>query len=453
MLVCALVPYPRNSGLKLSGFPQGTPNSMEIIMASYVRRSRRRKGRSGLIVLIVVLVVVLAALLLFARKTSEVRLFSELTVEAGDSLPAPERFLAEESDAEILYFSDTAQVRTDVPGTYSVYLSCNGKVRTASIRVVDTTAPSGTVRNLTAVGGKLPAAAEFVSEYRDATDVTIRYRTEPNPELSGEQTVTVVLTDTSGNSTELQAVLTLLVDREAPVITGVADKIVYQGDSVSYMSGVSVTDNEDTAPNLSVDSSAVNLAVPGVYPVIYTATDFAGNTATASATVTVLEKKENYVSYDVIYQEVDAILDEIISDDMTTSNQVWAIYTWIRTNCGYINHSDKSDWMQAAHVMMTQRQGDCFNYYALCKLMLDRLEIPNIDVVKVKNYEGDSNHYWSLVSIDGGKTYYHVDTTPRVDYVSLCLVTDAYMDEYSATHNNCFNRDKSLYPATPEEAP
>jgi len=31
------------------------------------------------------------------------------------------------------------------------------------------------------------------------------------------------------------------------------------------------------------------------------------------------------------------------------------------------------------------------------------------------------------------------------------LVTDKYMDNYSAKHRNCFNRDKSLYPATPEE--
>ncbi len=32
----------------------------------------------------------------------------------------------------------------------------------------------------------------------------------------------------------------------------------------------------------------------------------------------------------------------------------------------------------------------------------------------------------------------------------FCLVTDAFLDAYSASHNNCHNRDKTLYPATPE---
>ncbi len=54
----------------------------------------------------------------------------------------------------------------------------------------------------------------------------------------------------------------------------------------------------------------------------------------------------------------------------------------------------------------------CFNYFAVTKLMFERLGIPNIDVKKVKNYEGDSNHYWSLVSVDGGETYYHFDAAP-----------------------------------------
>ena len=53
--------------------------------------------------------------------------------------------------------------------------------------------------------------------------------------------------------------------------------------------------------------------------------------------------------------------------------------------------------------------------------------------------------------MDGGKTYYHLDTTPRVgDGDDFCLVTDKFLDDYSAKNKNCHNRDKSLYPATPE---
>lgn len=185
---------------------------------------------------------------------------------------------------------------------------------------------------------------------------------------------------------------------------------------------------------------------------IYTATDDAGNSSSVTAKISVYEKKENYVEVDVINDAADQVLSTIINDDMTDREKVEQVYWWIRNHCGYINNSNKDDWMQAAYTMLKNCQGDCYNYFALCKLMLERLGIPNIDVAKVPNYDGDSHHYWSLVSVDGGETYYHVDITPRKgDSVHFLLVTDEFMDDYSAEHKNCFNRDKSLYPATPEE--
>ena len=413
-------------------------------------RKRRRNQRRGLYALIGMLSVVLLALvlvLLFAQP--KVSLYAEVTMEAGGAFPAPQSFLAEKRDVQIAYANSSA-VQPNVPGIYDVMLICDGKEYTAKIRVVDTVAPVATVQEINALGN-IPKAKDFVVSVTDATEVTIAYLSEPDKNKDGEQTVTIVLTDMGGNMTQLQTKLTLVIDREAPVITGVADKIVYLGESVSYMSGITVSDDMDPEPTVEVDRSAVDLSTIGEYPVTYTATDASGNTTTVSCTLKVLEKKDYYVPYETIYQEVDEILAQIITDDMTLQKKVWAVYVWIRTNNTYVNHSDKEDWMQAAYVMMTEHKGDCFNYYALCKLMLDRLGIPNMDVRKVKNYDGDSDHYWSLVSLDGGNTWYHVDTTPRTNPASFCLVTDKFMDDYSAANGNCFNRDKSLYPATPEE--
>lgn len=414
------------------------------------RRKRRRNQRRGLYTLIGFLSVILLILLLvlvFAER--QVSLYPELTMEAGGVFPVPESFLAEKRDMQVSY-ANTAAVKTNVPGTYDVMLTCNGKEYTSKIRVVDTVAPTAELQDINAMGN-IPEAKDFIVSVKDATEVTAMYLTEPDKNKDGDQTVTIVLTDLGGNTTQLQAKLTLVIDREAPVITGVADKIVYLGESVSYLNGVTVTDDMDPEPTVEVDRSNVDLSTIGEYTVTYTATDASGNTAVASCKLQVLEKKDYYVPHETIYQEVDAILAEIIEDDMTLQEQVWAVYVWIRTNSSYVNHSDKEDWMQAAHLMMTEHKGDCFNYYAICKLMLDRLGIPNIDVRKVKNYEGDSDHYWSLVSLDGGNTWYHVDTTPRTNPASFCLVTDKFMDDYSAANGKCFNRDKSLYPATPEE--
>ena len=255
-----------------------------------------------------------------------------------------------------------------------------------------------------------------------------------------------------GATKPLESFQTFPSDTQAPEILGVKDFDVSVGDTAAYRAGITVTDDSDPEPSLEVDSSAVDLTTPGAYVLKYTATDAAGNHSTAIATVNVFEKQEDAADADAISEAADAVIAQIITDDMTTREQVFAIYDWAHTSLSYGGHSDRSDWHQAAYEMLTEGTGDCYGYFAVTKLLFEQLEIPNIDVVKVKNYDGDSEHYWSLVSVDGGENYYHFDATPRKGQLSvLCLVTDAFLDEFSARNSNCHNRDTSLYPATPEE--
>lgn len=240
-------------------------------------------------------------------------------------------------------------------------------------------------------------------------------------------------------------------DTTPPVLAGVRDLTLYQGDTVSYLSGVTATDDTDSTPQITVDAAAVDLSSPGVYEVVYLASDASGNVNRATATVIVLEKKAGYVDLETIYAAADAKLAQIIRDNATVKQQVHDIYAWARLNLTYSGHSDRADWRQTAYTMLTDGTGDCFGYFAVTKLLFERLGILNIDVQKVRNSAGDSDHFWSLVSVNGGETYYHFDATPRAgDGDDFCLVTDAFLDAYSDTHKGSHNRDKSLYPATPE---
>lgn len=242
-------------------------------------------------------------------------------------------------------------------------------------------------------------------------------------------------------------------DTTPPVITGVKDITVYEGSTILYREGVLVSDDGEVEPALTIDTSRVDAATPGTYEVIYTATDFAGNETSLSATVTVLDWLGGFTDLDTIYKAADARLAALITDGMTIREQVEAIYAWARSSLSYSSSFAANDRFQAAYRMLTDYSGDCYGYYAVTKLMLDRLGIPNIDVQKVRNSPDDSDHYWSLVSIDGGKTYYHFDATPRYgEGDDFCLVTDAFLDAYSENHKNCHNRDKTLYPATPKES-
>ena len=267
----------------------------------------------------------------------------------------------------------------------------------------------------------------------------------------GTYDVVYSVTDAAGNTTSVPTTLTVTDDCTAPTIQGVHDISLYLGSGVSYRSGVVITDDKDPAPKLEIDSSKVDLSNPGTYPLVYTARDITGNTTRLEVTVTVAEKPTTYVDEQTINTMADDLLKKIVTENMNDEAKVKAIYAYVRSHFTYSGHSDKTDWLQGAYVMMDEGEGDCFNYYAITKLLLDRCKIPNIDVRKVRNFPEDSDHYWSLVSVDGGKTYYHLDTTPRVgDGDDFCLVTDKFLDDYSARNKNCHNRDKSLYPATPE---
>lgn len=402
----------------------------------------------GLLALVPVAMLVLWFLYGAARYVDVPVLLTELTVEAGTRRLSAASFRTDPEDPAPKFLQGISRRQLDTPGSYTVTLICGDHEYEAVIHVVDTVAPTGQTVAVTSCGER-PEPEAFLSSVEDVTDVTVSYEKEPDLTKNGEQTVALILTDISGNTSRVESTLTVDLDVTPPQIHGVQSFMVYQGDTIAYRNGVTVTDDRDTAPVLSVDASGVDLSQPGEYTLIYHATDASGNVSSVETSVTVREKQPGYVALETIYAEVDETLDRIITNGMTKRQMARAVYNWVRRECEYINHSDKSDYLQGAYVMLTERKGDCFNYYAVCKLMFERLGIETLDVRKVKNHPQDSDHYWLLVSLDG-ESFYHFDPVPRVgDTVEFFLVTDEFLDAYSAAHHNCFNRDKSLYPATP----
>ena len=324
----------------------------------------------------------------------------------------------------------------------------------------DTAPPTAQAVSVMCNAPKLLEAKDFVTDIQDTSNVTVTFVNSPDWSKEGTQAVQIRLTDASGNTAIVTSSLT--VDKQAPVITGAKNLETYVGATVSYKKGVTVSDNLDTNPTLEIDNSKVDLSKAGTYAVTYKATDAAGNSASVTAKLTVKEKPKNFVAPEVIYAKADAILAEFIRDDMTDREKAEAVYVWTRRGVhmtygskpsGFV-HED-ADWLQTAYQLLSRdvAKGDCYFFFAVQKLLLQRLNIPTIDVEKT--YDGHSRHYWLLVSVDGGKTYYHFD---NVWSRELCLVTDAQLKAFSeAAKNNPdigydpFIRDESLYPATPTE--
>lgn len=360
----------------------------------------------------------------------------ELTVEAGQTPPGIDSFLLE--DARGTFVTEPAALDYHRPGDHNIIIQVDGEEYTSLIHIRDTIPPKGKVQDLEGFAVLPRSAEDFVTEIEDATAVTVSFRAEPDLSFIGTQQVQLVFTDAGGNETVETANLTLYEDTEPPVIQGTRDLLIYVGDSVSYRKNVTVEDNCPEGLQLTVDTGSVDLNAAGVYPVVYTAVDAAGNTTVITIQLTVIERVYTIEEVNAL---ADAALATIITPEMSDWDKAWAIYCYVRRNVGYINHSEKGDWVRAAYEGLAKRQGDCYVYACTAKALLTRADIKNMDIAKIPTRR---EHYWNLVDVGGG--WYHFDTTPRTDHTIFFLWTDADLMAYSALHYNCHNYDRTLYP-------
>lgn len=245
-------------------------------------------------------------------------------------------------------------------------------------------------------------------------------------------------------------------DTQPPVISGVKDLTVAVGESLSYRTGVTVTDNVDKTVRLQVDSSGVNLSEPGEYQALYWAEDAAGNRAEVPVTVTVVaavtvddadtgatedvvESGNVEITQDGVNELADEILAEITTPGMSQQEKALAIYNYVHNHIKYVGTSDKSSWLVGAYVGFTRGSGDCYNYFACSKALLTRAGIPNVDLTRVG---GNSRHYWQLVDVGSG--YYHFDACPHPNSYPLYsfLLTE---EEVKAYTRQCSSIRKNYY--------
>ena len=141
------------------------------------------------------------------------------------------------------------------------------------------------------------------------------------------------------------------VDTTAPVITGITDRVVHIGETVAYKQGVVVTDDIDPEPKLEVNADGVDISTVGEYMVIYTATDAAGNSSTASATIKVVPQEA--ISTEQANALADDVLSHIITDDMTDSEKLDAVW-WYIHEMGYvdIDYGEPEEYLDNAYYSM-----------------------------------------------------------------------------------------------------
>ena len=113
-----------------------------------------------------------------------------------------------------------------------------------------------------------------------------------NLKKAGKYIVTYSVSDEAGNKAIKKATIKVKKDR-APVIKGARNQTIYLNNPVSYKKGVTATDDKDgnLTKKIKIDSSKVNKAKVGKYPVVYTVKDNSGHKTVKRVYVTVKEFK------------------------------------------------------------------------------------------------------------------------------------------------------------------
>lgn len=389
----------------------------------------------------------------FALLLSALCLFSgcakQTTIEAGEQITPADLT----GDATAAFGADFDPDCVNHAGKYTFSVISGGKTIKVKLTVKDTVAPAMQLRQVYwAVGTPTPDPKYFVQSTTEVDNYTGEYVGDlPDFNSYTDYTVQVQYTDASGNKSPVYDVVLTPCKDDVPPTIEARDIECNIGEGIVWRNHVTLADNCAGEIRLDVDSSGVNVNREGSYTVYYTATDASGNVTKAEATVLVVSMT---VTDEMLYTEIDKVIERIITKDMNKIEQCRAIYTYVQGNIAYVNTSTKGDWKYAAYMaLFSSGTGDCYSYFAASKAFFERLGIENMDIQRLPGYT-DNTHFWSLVNVGtaDAPVWYHYDSTRlTADFnVSGCLLTDAQVAAYDAWRAGDYFRiyDKTKYPAT-----
>lgn len=270
------------------------------------------------------------------------------------------------------------------------------------------------------------------------------------PESVETDTAQAVSAETESVIPETETEQQTVGDITAPIISGLYVFVVHVGEQVDYLSHITVTDDTDPNPLLTVDDSRVNLDTAGSYIVIYKAEDASGNTSYAACDVRVVH--QNRITEEQANEQAEELLEQLVDDTMSDREKLEAVWDYLHRICGSeMFYGDWDEILENSYHFLDSKNGGKRCVFAASKVLLENL---GYDTVTVMNSEDALlTHYWNLVSCDGGESYYHFD--PSVwswdDDRKVFMVTDEWLWNYSADHlYRCYDWDTDYYPATPD---
>ncbi|MBQ6017545.1 MAG: hypothetical protein IKH82_01090 [Clostridiales bacterium] len=344
---------------------------------------------------------------------------TDVIIEAGSPITLEAFFDTVPDNA--VFLTDVSVIDTNVPAVYQIKIGYGKKEADVIVRIEDHTGPTGQAVPMTLyLNWKMPAASDCVAYLYDLSGIAkVEYQEgEPVFTAGGEYNVPVLVTDVYGNSTVIQVPFTVIDDHTAPVIAGAHDlELEGNPDGLDFFTGVTVTDDYDPEPVIKIDDSLVDYTAAGTYTLTYKAVDKAGNIGTAMVNLTIKfpadaspssggNDGDYYVGDGDPYALARKVMANLYgSNDVETARN---IFNWVHNTLWFRLLSGTRTYENAAYRGFTRHNGDCYVYYACCKMLLDIAGIENMRVDRYPRYNGNI-HYWLLVKLNG--EWYHCDAT------------------------------------------
>ena len=278
-------------------------------------RRRRRLKRSALVFLALVVLAASAIIYLFYKRYKHIEevysaLPKSITVEAGTPV-SKEMFLGKDFPFTATTYCnlDFEDIDVTKPQIIRFRISTGFYIEPFVLDISDTTPPTGDPVPATRFSFEvMPTAEELVTNVYDVSgDVTVALA-EGTVFEPGENTITVYLTDPSGNRTNVEVPVTVYEDKIAPEIIGLKELTYWIGETISFKKDVTVRDDRDNNPSLEVDTSGVNFEKEGEYFITYRAKDNAGNVREEAVKLRVRKHSSTFVPKDVLMKKAQEVL-------------------------------------------------------------------------------------------------------------------------------------------------
>lgn len=170
-----------------------------------LKMPKRTKKTPKIFTLLLIPIVAVAVIIVF-NLIRHGMINKHVTVEAGTGYPDAGLFVKNKAKTA-RFVTDISTINMREPGIHDLIIKSGGFEYKVKLEIIDSTAPEADTVDLDLYESRSVEPAEFVTNIRDATDVSISYLKAPDYSRTGSQDIIVLLEDASGNRTEYKATL------------------------------------------------------------------------------------------------------------------------------------------------------------------------------------------------------------------------------------------------------